>query len=59
MLNLPETEIKKLNGLNFRCECCGRLNLLKESKFLEAMARDLSLYTINIEDFILKSAEVI
>lgn len=56
MLNLPETEIKKLNGLNFRCECCGQLNLLVESKFLKTIDRDLSLYTINIEDFILNPA---
>jgi hypothetical protein len=59
MLNLPKTEIKKLNGLNFRCECCGHLNLLNESKFLKTIDRNLSLYTINIEDFILNLAESI
>lgn len=33
MLNLPEVEISKLNGLNFQCECCGHQNLLKKNAF--------------------------
>ncbi len=52
MLNLPATEITKLNGLNFRCECCGHLNLLKRSKFFESMDKSLSKSTIHPEDFL-------
>lgn len=52
MFNLPEIEIAKLNGINFRCECCGHFNLLKEKKFLKALDKNLSLYTINTEDFL-------
>lgn len=33
VLNLPEKEISKLNGLHFVCECCGHQNLLVNSKF--------------------------
>lgn len=50
MLNLPETEIEKLNGLSFRCECCGHLNLLKEFKFLKTIDKNLSLNSISMED---------
>ena len=31
LLNLPEVEISKLNGLNFVCECCGHRNLLTKT----------------------------
>lgn len=33
ILNLPEAEITKLNGLNFQCECCGHQNLLEKFRF--------------------------
>ncbi|NLD49398.1 MAG: hypothetical protein GX660_19755 [Clostridiaceae bacterium] len=36
ILNLPEIEITKLNGLNFQCECCGHKNLLAKSEFLKS-----------------------
>lgn len=36
MLNLPEKETVRLRGFNFRCECCGHLNLLDGMKFCEA-----------------------
>lgn len=51
MLNLPEKEVAKLDGLHFRCECCGHLNLLKEFKFLKTIDY-LSLDSISIEDLI-------
>jgi len=35
ILKLPEIEIRKFNGLNFTCECCGHQNLLAEFKFFE------------------------
>lgn len=52
MLNLPETETVRLDGLHFRCECCGHLNLLKGLKFLKSSHKDLSLCTVNTEDFL-------
>lgn len=33
MFNLPALEIVKLNGMEFRCECCGHVNLVKNLKF--------------------------
>ena len=33
IVNLPESEIIKLNGLTFRCECCNVKNLLQGLKF--------------------------
>jgi DNA-directed RNA polymerase subunit RPC12/RpoP len=33
ILNLPKSEISKLNGLNFQCELCGHRNLLTEFTF--------------------------
>lgn len=36
ILNLPEVEITKLNGLNFQCECCGHKNLLMASEFTKS-----------------------
>ncbi|ADU73994.1 MAG TPA: hypothetical protein DEF39_12965 [Hungateiclostridium thermocellum] len=37
MLNLPEVEISKLNGLNFICDCCGHQNLLTKNKFSKSI----------------------
>jgi hypothetical protein len=56
MLNLPKKEVAKLNGLYFRCECCGHLNLLKEFKFLKAIGKNRSLDSIRMEDFLLLKA---
>ncbi|NLL04445.1 MAG: hypothetical protein GX270_01350 [Clostridiaceae bacterium] len=36
ILSLPGTEIKKLNGLNFQCDCCGHQNHLQEFKFVKS-----------------------
>lgn len=52
MLNLPEMEVAKLNGLHFRCECCGHINLLKDLKFHKAMSDKLSYNALFFEDFI-------
>lgn len=30
IMNLPEDELEKLNGILFRCECCNHLNKLNE-----------------------------
>jgi RNase P subunit RPR2 len=35
VLNLSDSELKKLNGLNFRCECCGHENSLKDFAFIK------------------------
>ena len=43
MLNLPKKEVAKLNGLNFRCECCGHVNLLKNFKFVKTFGKNLAL----------------
>lgn len=47
MLNLPESEILKLNGLNFQCENCGHQNLLLDFKFHKPVHKDpsLNIYT--------------
>ncbi|NLP14296.1 MAG: hypothetical protein GX383_07500 [Clostridium sp.] len=37
LLNLPEVEISKLNGLNFVCECCGHRNLLTKNQFSKSV----------------------
>ncbi|HPD01291.1 MAG TPA: hypothetical protein PLA01_08090 [Acetivibrio sp.] len=37
LLNLPEVEISKLNGLNFVCECCGHRNLLTKNQFFKSV----------------------
>ncbi|MCX7748557.1 MAG: hypothetical protein N2645_16965 [Clostridia bacterium] len=49
ILNLPEAEISKLNGLNFQCECCGHQNLLTEFKFHEGTNNDPLLNILNFE----------
>ncbi len=33
ILTLSISDIKKFNGLNFRCECCGHENKLSEKFF--------------------------
>ena len=52
MLNLPEKEVAKLNGLHFTCECCGHLNLLKEFKFLKNIDKNICLDSISMDDFL-------
>lgn len=52
MLNLPEAVIMKLNDINFRCECCGHLNMLKKFTFLKAADKNLSISDISSEDFL-------
>ncbi|RCX18411.1 hypothetical protein DFR58_105175 [Anaerobacterium chartisolvens] len=41
IINLPESEVEKLNGLTFQCECCDYLNLLSNSRFIEAAKENL------------------
>lgn len=36
LFNMPETEIVKLNGSNFFCECCGQMNILEGLHFSKA-----------------------
>lgn len=38
--NLPEAEIRKLDGLTFICECCNHSNILIDSKFHKCSERD-------------------
>lgn len=33
LFNLPESEVIKLNGSNFFCECCGQMNILEDFHF--------------------------
>jgi hypothetical protein len=35
ILHLSSLEVQKLNGLCFRCECCGHENKLKEKGFIK------------------------
>lgn len=46
MFNLPDMEVTKLNGLRFRCECCGYVNLLSEFKTIDS---NLPFNSINIQ----------
>lgn len=50
ILNLPEIEISKLNGLNFQCECCGHQNLLTEFKFYKGNNNDPFLNIFSVEN---------
>ena len=50
MLNLPQKEIEKLNGLNFQCENCGHLNVLVNLEFHKAKNLDPLLNIINSKD---------
>ncbi|AUG58153.1 MAG TPA: hypothetical protein DCE02_02535 [Ruminiclostridium sp.] len=47
ILNLPKSEVSKLNGLNFQCECCGHKNLLNEFTFCKS--NDVNDPYINIQ----------
>lgn len=49
ILNLPEVEVLKLDGLNFLCECCGHQNLLTEFKFYKSTDNDPSLNIFSFE----------
>lgn len=42
IVNLPEKEIFKLNGLTLRCDCCNHKNLLKGIKFEAGLEENLS-----------------
>jgi hypothetical protein len=52
IINLPELEINKLNGLTFLCECCGHQNMLQESKFLKVFDADPLLNICSCETLI-------
>ncbi|MCR4435426.1 MAG: hypothetical protein QHH06_03350 [Clostridiales bacterium] len=49
LLNLPESEIAKLDGLSFQCECCGHQNILSAFKFHAGNNNAPLLDTISIE----------
>jgi len=51
ILDLPESEIAKLNDLNFRCDCCNNENLLSGSKFCKSTRTDPYSNIISIEKF--------
>lgn len=54
MLNLPEVEISKLNGLNFVCECCGHQNLLAKNVFSKSIdTNDPYLNILSVDRMIL------
>ena len=40
LLNLPESEIEHLNGLTFRCECCGHRLILEGTNAIKAVNED-------------------
>lgn len=52
LLNLPEEEISRLNGLTFRCESCGHKLMLNGTNVLKAISTDtpynLYKYDLNI-----------
>ncbi|MFZ5989797.1 MAG: hypothetical protein ACOYWZ_22100 [Bacillota bacterium] len=53
ILNLPEVEISKLNGLNFQCECCGHQNLLDKFEFLKSTdSNDPHLNILSIDSLV-------
>ena len=49
ILNLPDYEVAKLNGLNFQCECCGHQNALSGSRFFRGSDTDPLLNTYSFE----------
>jgi hypothetical protein len=50
IIDLPESEIIKLNGLNFRCECCNNENLLSGLKFRKSCNSDPYNNILSIEN---------
>lgn len=40
VLELPVQDVERLDGLNFMCECCGHLNMLKHSKLDRNFSKD-------------------
>lgn len=52
ILNLPEIEITKLNGLNFQCECCGHKNLLEKSEFMKSDDNDPYINILSIDNMV-------
>ncbi|MEN8904644.1 MAG: hypothetical protein ABF289_01650 [Clostridiales bacterium] len=50
VLSLSEIEINKLNGFNFRCECCGHQNKLSEFKFYKGTNKNHHNNTYSIEN---------
>ena len=52
MFNLPEMEVVKLNGMHFRCECCGHVNLLNGFRLLKINHRNLPLISFNTQDLL-------
>lgn len=40
LLNLPEEELKRLNNLTFRCECCGHRLILNGTAVSKAISAE-------------------
>lgn len=49
VLNLPETEVIKLDGLTFLCECCGHKNTLENLNFSRCKQSESSLNIFALE----------
>ncbi len=49
VLNLPETEVFKLEGLTFLCECCGHKNTLEDASFSKSIKSESSLNVFALE----------
>jgi hypothetical protein len=50
MFNLPETEVIKLSGSQFRCECCRHQNVLVGFRLLRTSDKILSYTSINMDN---------
>ncbi len=48
LLNLPEEEVRKLEGLSFQCEACGHHNKLSECGFIKCEDFNPHIRTISI-----------
>lgn len=49
ILNLPDDEVEKLNGLTFQCECCGHENQLTGTKFRQVLKHDSSINVLSYD----------
>lgn len=52
ILNLPEPEVVKLDGLTFQCECCSHQNRLAGAKFIKDVNSDPYLNIMSIESLL-------
>lgn len=49
VFNLPEMEIMRLEGMHYRCECCGHMNLLNDLRFLKSIDESIPFNVINAQ----------